>query len=121
MLLVHDHTKGVVVAQDHPGVVAVVHIRIPPSMPTTADPRDLRPKAARLVTCPTLHDDVAGKLGDQQHWTPEQISHRLRLDFPDDEQMRISHKAIYRSSYVQEPWRAAPGDHRQPADRPRSA
>ncbi len=28
-------------------------------------------------------------------WSPEQISHRLELDFPDDESMRISHEAIY--------------------------
>ena len=27
-------------------------------------------------------------------WSPEQISNRLRLDFPDDESMRISHEAM---------------------------
>ncbi|NGO49555.1 helix-turn-helix domain-containing protein, partial [Streptomyces sp. YC419] len=27
-------------------------------------------------------------------WSPEQISHRLHADFPDDESMRISHEAI---------------------------
>jgi hypothetical protein len=32
---------------------------------------------------------------------PEQISRRLRLDFPDDDSMRISHEAIYQSLYVQ--------------------
>lgn len=34
-------------------------------------------------------------------WSPEQISNRLRLDFPDDGSMRISHEAIYQSLYVQ--------------------
>ena len=33
-------------------------------------------------------------------WSPEQISHRLRVDFPDDESMRISHEAIYQSLFI---------------------
>ena len=45
--------------------------------------------------------------GPRQHrrwalaWSPEQIAHRLRLDFLHDEVMRISHEAIYQALYIQ--------------------
>jgi IS30 family transposase len=34
-------------------------------------------------------------------WSPQQIAHRLRIEFPDDEAMRISHEAIYQALYIE--------------------
>src|SRR5213075_1239767 len=34
-------------------------------------------------------------------WSPEQISHRLPVDFPDDGSMRISHEAIYQALFIE--------------------
>ncbi len=36
-----------------------------------------------------------------QAWSPQQIAHRLPIDFPDDESMRISHEAIYQALYIE--------------------
>ena len=35
-----------------------------------------------------------------KQWSPEEISQRLRLDYPADENMRISHETIYRWVYL---------------------
>jgi IS30 family transposase len=96
-----------------------------------AERRARRPKPAKLVVDERLRDYVQDRLAgmiqapdgtrvpgpsttwkgrNKPHrqdrrwataWSPEQISHRLPIDFPHDETMRISHEAIYQSLYVQ--------------------
>ena len=90
-----------------------------------------RPKPAKLATNPALQtyvqDRLAGAVaapggtavpgptvpwkgrrhGRRQSrrwaiaWSPQQIAERLRLDFPGDSTMRISHEAIYQALYIQ--------------------
>ena len=66
-----------------------------------ADANAARPKPAKLAVNPRLRGYVQEKLSCTERWSPEQISHRLVVDFPDDERMRISHEGIYQSLYVQ--------------------
>jgi IS30 family transposase len=61
--------------------------------------RALRPKRAKLARSPRLRAEVERRLVER--WSPEQIAARLRLDFPDEAEMRVSHETIYRSLYVQ--------------------
>jgi len=42
---------------------------------------------------------VATKL--RQEWSPEEIANRIRIDYPDDGRMRISHETIYRWVYLE--------------------
>jgi IS30 family transposase len=64
-----------------------------------ADALALRPKPCKLVRNERLRGEVQTRLSENH--SPEQISNRLRVDFPDDPEMRVSHEAIYLSLYVQ--------------------
>ncbi len=57
-----------------------------------------RPKPCKL-DAGRLRDEVARRL--QELWSPDEISKRLLLDFPDDPEMRVSHETIYQSLFVQ--------------------
>jgi IS30 family transposase len=66
---------------------------------TRADAAKARPKTGKLAANPRLHGEVQARL--KQNHSPEQISARLAIDFPDDPEMRVSHETIYRALYVQ--------------------
>lgn len=64
-----------------------------------ADQCRARPKSRVLESSRRLHDEVSGGLGKK--WSPRQISRRLRVDFPADDTMRVSHETIYQTLYLQ--------------------
>ncbi|HEY7821797.1 MAG TPA: IS30 family transposase [Acidimicrobiia bacterium] len=57
-----------------------------------------RPKLRKLACDDRLAAEVSRKL--KKRWSPREISERLRMDFPDDPSMRISHEAIYQSLFM---------------------
>src|SRR4029077_14373186 len=59
----------------------------------------LRPKRCLLALHRKLRNIVASKL--ILDWSPEQISGWLKIQYPDDERMRVSHETIYRSLFIQ--------------------
>jgi IS30 family transposase len=58
-----------------------------------------RPKPAKLARCPRLREAVESKL--ELRWSPQQIAAWLRISYPDDPEMRVSHETIYLSLFVQ--------------------
>ena len=58
-----------------------------------------RPKQSKLVINQNLREQARDGLS--RRLSPEQISHRLVKDFPDDESMRVSHETIYQALYFQ--------------------
>jgi IS30 family transposase len=58
-----------------------------------------RPQRCRLARQPRLRRAVARKLATD--WSPEQIAGWLRVTYPDDPSMRVSHETLYRSLFVQ--------------------
>ena len=65
----------------------------PLAVERTSKPRHYRrQKNLRLVRY------VEARLNKQ--WSPEEISHRLRIEYPTDVSMRVSHESIYRWIYL---------------------
>jgi IS30 family transposase len=58
-----------------------------------------RPKPCLLATHERLRQAVAARL--QHEWSPEQISGWLKVIFPADASMRVSHETIYQSLFIQ--------------------
>jgi IS30 family transposase len=64
-----------------------------------ADAAAARSKVAKLAENLRLRQEVHYRL-EEEH-SPEQITARLRVDFPDEPKMRVSPETIYQSPYVQ--------------------
>jgi len=64
-----------------------------------AQARARRPKPAKLAVNEGLREWVEQRL--RENWSPEEISARLRLEFPGRAEMRVSAETIYQSLFVQ--------------------
>jgi IS30 family transposase len=61
--------------------------------------RARRPKRCRIASNPRLRSFIAEKLAAQ--WAPQQISCRLKKEYPTEPEMHVSHETIYRTLFVQ--------------------
>jgi len=64
-----------------------------------AQQRARRSRPGKLALNERLRDEVQDRL--TENYSPEQIARRLRLDFPDNPEMRVSYETIYQAIYVQ--------------------
>jgi IS30 family transposase len=64
-----------------------------------AGERARRPKPTRLAANGVLRERVIEDL--TRLWSPEQIAGRLKLEFPEDPEMWVSHETIYKSVYIE--------------------
>jgi IS30 family transposase len=62
-----------------------------------------RQQARRPKPCKLARPELAARVTSWLHewWSPVQISRRLRIEFPGDPMMRVSHETIYQALYVQ--------------------
>lgn len=58
-----------------------------------------RPKPCLLAANRSLQMVVAEKLDD--HWSPQQVSGWLKVEYLNDRAMRVSHETIYKSLFIQ--------------------
>jgi IS30 family transposase len=66
-----------------------------------AEQRARRPKPTKLSQHRVLAATVQAWIGGPERMSPHQVAHRLRVVFPDDESMRVSHETLYQELYVQ--------------------
>jgi transposase, IS30 family len=58
-----------------------------------------RPRPSKLESNNALRSAVEAGLA--KNWSPAQISKRLRIEYPDNPDMNVSHETIYKALYVQ--------------------
>jgi IS30 family transposase len=71
-----------------------------------ADQRRHRSRAKKM-DCPVIREYVQKRIHDW--WSPDQVSQRMRLQFPRDRRLWVSHQTIYQWIYTH--------DHRRPLER----
>ncbi|MFD7367388.1 IS30 family transposase [Nocardiopsis alba] len=64
-----------------------------------AQARRPRPKPSKITLNPELRTRVQDLLDER--WSPEQISRRLKRDFPDRPELHMCHETVYQALYVQ--------------------